>query len=406
MDESSPAATVSWWQRLMLPVRSIPDRAGSIRSIALLRGAAVVLVLWDHLVGQGAAMQGRSWIPLDIVRNWVSGPLAIIQDFGFLGVTLFFLLSGYIISEVAVRESRRDFAVKRLLRIYPALIVSILVIVALDELRPAFDLPQTGFGRAQSLWAMTLLNYVRAAHAPVNGVAWSLIIEVLFYALVFGVLTQLRRRPLLAFGIEAAVVAGIVLSARQFPVDSLQANWFLLSVSVSYIPLLLMGQVVWMWRSRRVSPRLALVSMTVCWVLFVLGMRRVNPSFLPAANSYGVSAGFALGIFTAAVVFEHRVRLPRWIGAVSVVSYSVYLLHGAVAYFVLDVLAQHSVPFSLQLVAALVAVALVSVASWRLIELPAQQWSRSLTRRGRRPDVNASEGEVTSQQRVPPSNPT
>ena len=106
----------------------------------MFRGAVVLLVMWDHLVGGWLDTNHRSWVPLQDVRNYVNTPTGIIQDFGWLGVVLFFLVSGFIITHVGRRESRLEFSVKRLLRIYPPFIFSILLIIGVAALRPSLGL--------------------------------------------------------------------------------------------------------------------------------------------------------------------------------------------------------------------------------------------------------------------------
>ncbi len=348
-------------------------------------------MLWDHVIAGWTTSHGRSWIPLEIVRDWITGPLAITQDLGFLGVTIFFLLSGYVISEVAVRERRFTFAVRRLLRIYPALIASVLVILALAALRPMLGLDEERFGTAQSLWAMTLLNYIRSAEGPVNGVAWSLIIEVLFYLLVFACLGLLKKRPLLAVCAELSIVLIVLLSARDFPLAQHRPNWFLVAASMAYLPLLILGQSVWLWRTRRAGLGVSVGIAALAWLLFVLGMRRIHTDFLEPANSYGVSVALAIGIFVLAIVNEDRIRLPHWIAALSVISYSVYLVHGPVTVIVMDWL-DPKVPFTVNVVVALIVMGAMTACLWRLVEVPSQQLARRLTAPAKANDASARPG--------------
>jgi peptidoglycan/LPS O-acetylase OafA/YrhL len=360
-------------------IRSIPDRAGSIRSIALVRAIAVLLVVWDHGAGRWTERHGRSWIPLDTVQDWVTDPLEIIQDTGWLGVVLFFLVSGYIISEVGTKETRRSFAIRRFLRIYPPLWASFVLIIGVEMARGALDRPHVDYSADQVMWAASLVNYANGVKG-VNGVAWTLIIEVLFYALVLTLLPLLARRPLIAIGVELVVVMGVIASARSFPIDRFDSDWHLLAVSISYLPLLVIGQCIWMWNARNVSAARAATLGALAWLVFVFGMRRLNPKFLIDGNLYGPSVAIAIAIVLIALLTEGRWRLPRWLAAVSVISYSVYLVHGTVLNVVLDAL-DGRVPFTLALAAAVVAIAVVSVAMWRFVEMPSQQLARRLSPR-------------------------
>lgn len=109
------------WQESMLSshINSMQENKSKINFISILRGPAALLVMWDHLVGTYLDQSGQSWRLLELVRNYVTKPLAIIQDFGFFAVALFFLISGFIITYIAQRETALQFTVRRIFRIYP-----------------------------------------------------------------------------------------------------------------------------------------------------------------------------------------------------------------------------------------------------------------------------------------------
>jgi peptidoglycan/LPS O-acetylase OafA/YrhL len=225
---------------------------------------------------------------------------------------------------------------------------------------------------------------VRLTQQPVNGVAWSLVVEVAFYVMIAVLLTVLKKRPVLTCLIEMALVVAVIATARNFPIDRFMLNWFLFAASVAYLPLLIIGQAIWLWHSKRASATVAATMAALAWLVFIFAMRRIHTQFLPGSNSYGVSAMFAAAIVLTAVVNEHRIRLPRWLAAVSVVSYSVYLIHGPLTVMVMDKLAP-SMPFTLHLIVALAVLAVCSLLLWRLVEVPSQALARRLTRRPARP---------------------
>ena len=336
----------------------------------LLRGVAVLLVVYDHLGAIWPELNGRSWIVNRAVRRWVNEPLGIIQDFGFLGVVIFFLISGFVITHVAQRETRTQFAVKRVLRIYPPLIASILVIIAIAFIQ---DTPRLAVG--EYLQTFTLVNYVRVPSFAASGVAWTLVIEMLFYAGVFATLPVLKRWPLIANGVLLAVCALVIVTARDFG-----PSYFLFAAAVAYVPYLLLGQLVYLRWTGRIATVEYVVFTIATYLVTVFGIRRIHTDFLPANNSYLISAGFAFAIFVFALMFEASIRVPRAIAETSEISYSLYLLHGVVGFFVLDELVGR-VPFTAAIVIAFAVSFGASYLSHRFIEQPSQRLARSLLTR-------------------------
>lgn len=144
-----------------------------IAFIHLLRLVAVSMVLYDHLIAIYAERwKDILWMPPIWLNTYLFTPFGIIQSMGFIGVSLFFLVSGYIITHAASSETRREFLIKRVLRIYPPLIGSVLVCVICQ--------PGTSRDIGDILLNFTLLNYVSVPQVIIQGVAWSLVIEMSF----------------------------------------------------------------------------------------------------------------------------------------------------------------------------------------------------------------------------------
>lgn len=102
-----------------------------------------------------------------------------IAKFGYLGVPLFFMISGYVIALSANNRTAIQFAVSRFVRLYPALWAGILFTVIVS-----LALTERTYSIAQILANGTLLNdYL--GYADVDGVYWTLKAELKFYACVF-----------------------------------------------------------------------------------------------------------------------------------------------------------------------------------------------------------------------------
>lgn len=144
----------------------------------LLRFAAAGLVVADHF-GLYAWAYPSATGPL---RDAAFGFLEPMSAIGSIGVEIFFLISGFVISASAVGSTASDFAFRRAIRVFPALWVSGLI--------AAVALLTTGAPPAT-----VAADYVRyALLSPVgpyvDGVVWTLVVEAVFYALIFAVLLR------------------------------------------------------------------------------------------------------------------------------------------------------------------------------------------------------------------------
>src|SRR4051794_1142310 len=94
--------------------------------IQLLRGVAPLPVVWAHLGGAWyAATHAEIFAPFQWFRVMFSEPLHLFQDGAHLGVVVFFLISGYIISHVGQNESLLEFLIKRSVRLLPTLFLAV-----------------------------------------------------------------------------------------------------------------------------------------------------------------------------------------------------------------------------------------------------------------------------------------
>jgi peptidoglycan/LPS O-acetylase OafA/YrhL len=329
-----------------------------------LRAFAAWLVVWDHLANHMPEGLGQILAPAAYVRAHFTAPLGIIQDFGWFGVALFFLISGFIISDRARVEGLFEFAVRRILRIYPMLAVAVL-------LSAAFMIPRDQVSPEKILLNLTLVNYVMVPQVALVGVAWTLVIEMVFYALT--ALTQFARESPHRIGVNLIVVALVI-----WKISAFGPQFSLFGVAVSYVPILTMGQTIYWWLARgRLSAAWGLGYLLAAYGVFVWGLKIIQPTFLTASNSYLVSVAYALLLFVVLL----RARLPerRFIRLLSDTSYSMYLMHGIVGWLVLVALVNR-IPLAAAILVATLASLGASLLTHRLVELPTQRLGRRLTR--------------------------
>ena len=186
--------------------------------IDALRGAAILCVLVLHF----ALAYGLKNSPLGVLPTWLLK--AAYQ--GNYGVTMFFVISGYLITSTSLRRwgdlARIDLAafyVYRIARLLPALLLALSIIVLLGVLDVPFfansdggkDLPASYFliaiASVLTFWHNVLMQSAGYFNYCLN-VYWSLSVEEMFYLLLPLSCRVLRQRHWTMLLCGAAIVAG------------------------------------------------------------------------------------------------------------------------------------------------------------------------------------------------------
>src|SRR5215216_3336774 len=170
-----------------------PRFAGRERQpgLDLLRALAIIVVVIYHAALFGFKLPGR------------------VDRFGWIGVDLFFVLSGYLIGGQLLASLAREKSIKlgrffarRVLRIMPAYLVILAVYFLLPSWR---EYPEM----AQPLWKFLLSVQNIALHGGTAfSHAWSLAVEDQFYLALPFLLLFLFRRPRAAIVTPCLIVAG------------------------------------------------------------------------------------------------------------------------------------------------------------------------------------------------------
>lgn len=350
----------------------------NINFITLLRGPAALLVVFAHLVGEWLEKNQLDWAPFTLIREYVTAPLAIIQNFGFFGVVLFFIISGYIVTHVSQSEKPIAFMLKRIVRIYPPLILSILLILASYTLYKYTTGNITFIDHlsiTDYLLSFTLVNYVLVPQIVINGVAWTLLIEMLFYVLCFLFIPLMKKNVFASNLLMAAFCLTIIFFARSFG-----DNFFLLAASVAYIPYLLMGQLLYYWNNKIISFKFFALLSIFNYIILTYGIKMIFTNFYDSTNSYGVSFLYAYLLFVVFMLLENRIRLNRICSFFSNISYSLYLNHGTIGALIITVLYPF-LGYSFSLLLALSVTIFISFLSFRFVEEPSRKFARYLVKK-------------------------
>jgi peptidoglycan/LPS O-acetylase OafA/YrhL len=309
-------------RRIDLPIRG-DDRAshspfeigGSGRSLPVegLRGVAVGLVFLHHYCIQFSTYTNLSGFTAQFA--------AAFRNFGGYGVQLFFVLSGFLIYGILLRQqpSFLPFLARRAQRLYPAFIIALAIGIFWDFLRPERKIPNDLSDAAIYLLENILFLPGLLPIEPLFIVNWSMSYEWWFYAVItflfaFCCLAKLRSRWRISIIVAAsAVLFGLSASGLpHVPVRALSLFGGMLLAEASA-------------RNWRPFPAVWVVGAVIISLLFYI----VVPLSL-LLQELVVTLGFCFLCFGAvagytAIAVPLSYKYLRWFGNM---SYSYYLVHG------------------------------------------------------------------------------
>jgi len=193
----------------------------ALRGIA---ATAVLLFHWYQFFPAAAAV-----IRPEVLAGTLADP-TIYLGFGWMGVPLFFVLSGYLLGAQVIGADiniafLKRFWLRRFLRIYPAVWAELLILLALGAFIAGLISKQ---GMATlPLQFMLWVNLPPFMAQPINGVWWTLPVELGFYLLL----------PLI--GLFARYLSwAVVLLLAVIITLGWRAGWFLSTVTDNYLTIL------------------------------------------------------------------------------------------------------------------------------------------------------------------------
>jgi len=286
-------------------------------SIDLLRGIACLAVVFFHYLSRGPAggwMQGLD-APLNLER---------IARYGYLGVHLFFIISGFVILWSVREASPRAFVAARAARLYPAFWVA----VPLTATAVWFsDDIQLMVPVSHAIVNLTMFpHWFRMSY--VDGAYWSLAVELHFYIYVWMVLRLGVMRWLEVLLAAWLAVSFIDYLRPMYPVELwLNAKW---------APFFVAGCVLYRMRAEGVNQR-RIALLIASWLLAVAwsladSAKGIGPN-LPLNPV--VVAGLVTAIFatvTLLTIGGVRIEVSRFTAIAGALTYPLYLVHQNIGY--------------------------------------------------------------------------
>lgn len=353
-----------------------PSLGGHIPALDGVRGLAGLLIIIHHMAAS---------------LNWEFGwhhPLVIVSEIGWVGVDLFFVLSGFLITGILVDAKGsqgyfRTFYARRTLRIFPLYYLSLSLLFCLGLVWPGGGIyPEVSQGW---LWIYATNVVISLKGFGIFGAVehfWSLAVEEHFYLMWPLIVYAFDRRRLMRIalaimGVAFCIRVGMVLleAVRPAPyvftfarMDALAVGAFLALAAREY------GSVAAL---RRRAVLCGAVAATI-FAAIVLSQRSFSATNAGIVTIGSSALAATFGSLIVLAVTEHRVRrVFEWssLRTLGKYSYGLYVWHP-----LLFIIVMHSEParalrggngVTEAILSSVVAVAVTAVAtavSWHLYE--------------------------------------
>lgn len=341
-------------------------------------------------------------IALVLMRHYIHHPSLLLlgPQWGWMGVNLFFVLSGFLITSILLRLTNQPgglkaFYARRSLRVFPLYFLALLVYFVASASVGTPQPAKTVFLYATFLQAFLppLLTHLTIIPHPdwvVMGFAvlWSLSVEEYFYILwaPLVTLTRARRKPLF-------VILGLILFftpwIRFFYPDP-KGGQELFIAQMDSLAVGCLVAILWQDHGHRWRARLqhcagwlyggvaALLALAI-WIDFATGITKFSilSQRIFNATDYTV-LWLAWSLWLVAILAVTgtsgwmprllRSALLRWLGRI---SYCLYVVH-----YPIYLAMRNYMPHSIALIAALAASLAVATLSWRYFEGPIARWKQ------------------------------
>ncbi|HEY2415523.1 MAG TPA: acyltransferase [Pirellulaceae bacterium] len=332
-----------------------------------IRAAAILWVVVFHVCGACWGWQTEEW------------PVRLFGQ-GGLGVSMFFVLSGFLIHYTSANQPTSVFCIRRFGRIYPPYLVALLTFAVL------YGSFWTARGRSDVLGhALLIHTFKDTTFFSINGSFWSLAHEVQFYALYPLLLRFRRHLPLLLWASLAARI-GIGVWTRTAHITFANDPAIYLMLPRLYFEWLLgmyVADCVLAGRAPKWHP-------LVGWLALGVAYLTSGRGWLDLATVPAIALATAVWIVRA-VECPQESRIDKLLAPLGVISYSLYLWHQPIVNElckrIMHQPANPVVLLSLAMVVCWLASVLVAIGAYRAIEVPSIELTKQLAKRLARPTM-------------------
>lgn len=316
-----------------------------------LKSVAILLILVNHFFG--SFWQYHKQVAEEIFSNPIvilpiTSPLVFLYKFninlGYIGVGLFFLITGFLIPKSVEVNGSKKFLIKRLIRLYPTYLIVFLIVYLFLHLNAAYNqvvFPFNGFKFIANL--LLVQDWFNLTFYD-NGI-WFLLIIIKFYLLSIFIFKNEHSMPfkliLTSFILGFVSTLSLLFYLKFCPCNPYEGFLSILIYQLAYIIFILLGSCFYFYNKK-------IFSIKVFFTLFVfitlIFLALISSNFFPDERIKTiVNYGISLIIFNFFYLIKNSLYNFKLINYISKISYPLYLSHRVPGYILLAFLAKNNV---------------------------------------------------------------
>lgn len=329
------------------------QKRSSIKFVHYLRAVGTISVVYAHwgmMFYYHPDICSRLSFYEDFHREYVPFLIRITQsdifNFGWFGVALFFLISGFLSSISWQNRNIGQFIAKRALRLYPCYTVGLLFtggVLYLSALMNGVE-----FSYSYDAFIKNLSLFRPWFFVPsIDGVNWTMEVDVFYYLICIGCVCVGYKINNTQVHLFISLIGAIVIYLTHcLFFDSIATTAIIykyfhcINFFTPFMPIIFIGTAIWNHIYEGVGKRNTVLYIVCFFLIFCFDCRITN---MEKSFGYWISYGCAISVFVLLCYTRNAIEeiSSSFLDFIGDISFAFYIIHGAAGYAVLAWLFKH-----------------------------------------------------------------
>lgn len=318
----------------MIKLKNFINNNEKLEFAHVLRGmAALIVVLFAHLGGVFFTNPNAADNLINAPYREVlyDNPFNLISfiglNAGHLGVSLFFLISGFVIPFSLLHYSKIQFLVARFFRIWPTYFFGLMISLLALKISNNFYNITWSYSLEHIFYQMILIRDLMWMPS-IDGVSWTLEIEIKFYiisSLFFFIIYRKMKIEYFLLGIILlsllAIMMGIYFN---------DTNTRVYQIGILFVIYMGIGVLFNFHHRKGMSTKVLIFSILMIFVIFIIVWKNsyLEIIYITGTINYGIS----LIIFSIFYLYRYKINKNKVFDFLGNISYPLYVIHPLVGY--------------------------------------------------------------------------